>query len=90
MVSSITEGIKGEAESRVDSLQESARERAEAALEEQRERIEEQAEGEIQRLVGGIVDSSVVSTPVDSLKEKGADALKDRLNSLLNRRKKKN
>ena len=90
LTSALTEGIKTEAETRVDSLQEAARERAEAELAEQRERLEEKAEEGLDNLVGGLVDSSIVSTPIDSLKEKGADALQDRLKGLLNRRKRKN
>jgi len=90
LTSALTEGIKTEAEARVDSLQDAARERAEAELAEQRDRLEEKAEEGLENLVGGLVDSSLVSSPVDSLKEKGADALQDRLKGLLNRRKRKN
>ena len=88
--SSITEGIKTEAETRLDSLEQSARERAEAELEEQRQRLEERAESELQNLVGGLVDSSAATTSLDSLKEQGADALKNRLNGLFNRKKRNN
>ena len=90
LTSSLTEGIKTEAEARIDSLQQSARERAEAELAEQRERLEERAEEHVEQLVEGVLDSSLVSTPLDSLKEKGADALQDRLKGLLNRKKRKN
>ena len=90
LTASITEGLRTEAESRIDSLQQSARERAEAELEEQRQRLEERAEEGVEQLVGELVDSSLVTTPLDSLKEKGADALQDRLKGLLNRKKRNN
>lgn len=90
LTASITQGLRTEAESRADSLQQLARERAEAELEEQRQRLEERAEEGVEQLVGDLVDSSLVTTPLDSLKEKGADALQDRLKGLLNRKKRNN
>ena len=88
--SSIVEGIKTEAETRIDSLEQSARERAETELLEQRERLEDRAEEEVEELVEGLVDSTTVPASLDSLKEKGTDILKDRLNGLIKRRKKNN
>ena len=86
--SSLAAAARAEAQARIDSLEQAARDRAEAEVEEQREVLENRAKDEANKLLGGVLDST--ATDIDSLKDKGADALKNRLDGLFNRKKRKN
>lgn len=79
---------RAEAQARLDSLEQAARMRAEAELAAQKKQLEDQAKKEAEKLIGNLVDSTAITTDLDSLKEKGGEVLKDRLKGLL--RKKKN
>ena len=85
--SALAEGARQEAQARLDSLEQQARDRAEAELAEQQRRLEEEATDQVSTLVGELVDSTVVPTNLDSLKDKGVDEVKDRLKGLLKRKK---
>lgn len=86
--SALAAEARAEAQARLDSLEQAARLRAEAELAEQKKQLEEKAKSEAEKLIGNLVDSSAVSTDLDSLKEKGGEVLKDRLKGLLKRKKK--
>ena len=88
--SALAAGARAEAQARMDSLEQAARERADAEIEEQRQALEERATEEADRLLGGLLDSTGAALDVDSLKDQGADALKNRLNGLFNRKKRNN
>ena len=82
------DATKRMAQQRLDSLEAAARQRAEAELAAQREAIEAEARERAQNAIGSVIDSTAAGSVVDSLKEKGADVLKNRLRGLL--RKKNN
>ena len=88
--SALAASARAEAQARIDSLEQAARERAEAELEEQRQALEDRATDEANQLIGNLLDSTATSLDVDSLKDKGADALKNRLDGLFNRKKRNN
>ncbi|MEM8487721.1 MAG: AsmA-like C-terminal region-containing protein [Bacteroidota bacterium] len=88
--SALADGARSEAQARLDSLESAAKMKAEAELAEQKRLLEEKAAEEAKKLLSGVVDSSAISTDLDSLKEKGGEVLKDRLKGLLGRKKKKN
>lgn len=86
--SALAASARAEAQARLDSLEQAARLRAEAELAEQKQQLEEKAKKEAEKLIGNLVDSTAISTDLDSLKEKGGEVLKDRLKGLLKRKKK--
>lgn len=88
--SALAAGVREEAQARLDSLENAARSRLEAEAEAQREQLEERAREEAGDLVEGLIDSTGLSTDVDSLKEEGKDALRSRLRGLLDRKKPNN
>ncbi len=84
----LVQGARLEAQAKIDSLENETRLKAEAELDAQRVKLEDAAKERANELLGGVVDSSGVSSEVDSLKEKGGEVLKDRLKGLLKRKKK--
>ena len=84
----LADEARAAAQARLDSLENAARTRVEAELEEQKQALEERAQDAASGLLEGIVDSTEAPTSLDSLKEAGEEAIKDRLRGLL--RKKKN
>ena len=89
-VSALAASARQEAQERLDSLENAARAQVETELQEQRDALVDQAEEQVGSLLEGAVDSTVLSTDLDSLKTKGEEALKNKLDGLLNRRRKKN
>ena len=83
----LADEARAEAQARLDSLENAARAKAQAELDKQRQAAEDRAKEAADDLIGGVIDSSGVATELDSLKEKGAGALKDRLKGLLKRKK---